>query len=208
MRKGSIKRPAEAKEPIIHIVDDAEVPSIASAFASPMLLYTYDGSKRIVVKSVYKYAIQGEHFEKTDVLFASPASKLDDVKSDIKIQKSVREQDLWTPKRIEDRPLVVSDEQLCQDTSRRDRLLMRSGHVLRGEFVFVSKHTLFLRIAGKMFLVYRHGLLPYAMHENALCRRNRRDALSVDPRALRGSSCGDSKVYLCVLSSEVGGSCT
>ena len=46
MRKGSIKRLAEAKEPIIRIVGDVEVPSIASAFASPMLLYTYDAGKR------------------------------------------------------------------------------------------------------------------------------------------------------------------
>ena len=144
---------------------------LEKAFESPMLLYTYEGGKRIDVKSVYKYAIhgtKGERFEKTDVLFAFPTSKLADVKSDIKIQKSIQAQDLRTPKRIKDRPLVVSDEQLRQDTGRRVRLLMRSGHVLRGELVFVSKYNLFLRIAGKMVLVYRHGLLAYEMRENAL----------------------------------------
>ena len=89
------------------------------------------------------------------------------------------DEDLRTPKRIKDRPLVVSDEQLRQYTGRRVRLLMRRGHVLCGELVFVSKHTLFLRIAGKMVLVYRHGLLAYEMRENALCRRNRSAALGM-----------------------------
>ena len=98
---------------------------------------------------------------------------------------------IYGHRKYKDRPLVVSDEQLRQDTGRRVRLLMRRGHVLRGELVFVSKHTLFLRIAGKMVLVYRHGLLAYEMRENALCRRKRTDATGVD--TLRGSSCGDSK---------------
>ena len=143
---------------------------LEKAFESPVLLYTYDGGKRIDVKSVYKYAIhstKSERFQKTDVLFAFPASKLDDVKSGIKIQKSIQAQELRTPERIKDRPLIVSDEQLRQDIGRRVRLLMRSGHVLRGALVFVSKFNLFLRIAGKMVLVYRHGLLEYEMPENA-----------------------------------------
>ena len=143
------------------------------------------------MKSVYKYAIhstKGERFQKTDVLFAFPASKLADVKSGIKIQKSIQAQELRTPERIKDRPLVVSDEQPRQDIGRRVRLLMRSGHVLRGALVFVSKFNLFLRITGKMVLVYRHSLLADEMPENASM-----PSQPYDSDVVQGSSCGDSK---------------
>ena len=174
---------------------------LEKTFESPVLLSTYDGGKRIDVKLVYKYAIhstKGERFDKMDVLFAFPASKFDDVKPGIKIQKAIQAQKLRTPQRIQDRPLVVSDEQLRQDTGRRVRLLMRSGHVLRGELVFVSKDNLFLRIAGKMVLVYRHGLLEYEMCENAPSRRNHRTRVEC-----KFSRVAIQKWYLCVLFDDV-----
>ena len=90
------------------------------------------------------------------------------------------DENLRTPKRIKDRPLVVSDEQLRQDTGRQGHLLIRSGHVLCGELVFVSKYNLFLPLVRWFWSI---GMVRCV--RMPLCRRNRSTATGVDPRALK-----------------------
>lgn len=117
---------------------------LMTAFDSPVMLYTYEGGKKINIRHLRKYSIHGKAgkiIKKTDIMFALPASKLNDVKSGIRIQKSVKEQGLRTPVRIKDRPVAATYTELQKGKDRQVTVLMRRGHVLRGLLVWVSKYN-------------------------------------------------------------------
>ena len=113
-----------------------------------------------------KYAVlgwKGEAVSKINIVFAFPKAQLEAMKSGITIQKNVQAQGLRTPKERKDRDEVATDAELHKGDAKSVRLLMRSGHVLRGKQISVSPYTILLEISGESVLVYRHALMEHTI---------------------------------------------
>lgn len=146
----------------------SEIHLLTRAFDAPVIFYTYSGGKRITVTRVNRYSIQpkqGNIIPKVNIMFALPASSLNAVKSGITVQKSIKDQGLRTPEKIKDRPVVATNQVLRNAQDKPVRVVMRSGHVLRGLLVSVSKYLLVLRINTKIVLVYRHGMYEFSIED-------------------------------------------
>lgn len=133
-------------------------------FKPPIRLYTYEGGKTLSVEKVEPYEIQttdGAVLRKIHVMFAFPASKFAEVRDSIRIDKDVQAKNLRTAEKPKDRPKVLKWSVLKQAMNKKVRILMRSGHVIRGKQVRVSKYNLLLDIYGNAVLVYNHGILSY-----------------------------------------------
>ena len=135
-------------------------------------LCTYEGKlKTCSVQKVLKYHLQyldaktkeRQQFKKLDVMFAINADTLEQVKAGIRIDKAVKAQNLRTPEKVKDRLVVLTKENLHAGKNRDVRIVMRSGHVLRGRLIEYSQYTLVLDIVGMVVLVYKHGVLEYSV---------------------------------------------
>ena len=139
---------------------------LTKGFKSPVLFYTYDGSRKIGIKRVQKYDVvlqDNTNLKKIDVLFALASDDLATIKKGVRIQKSIKAENLRMPEKRTDRPEVVSDDDLKGTVNKDVRIVLRSGHVLRGRQVAFFKYNLVLSIHGGIILVYRHGILEYAL---------------------------------------------
>lgn len=140
---------------------------LSKALGPDVLICTYTGLRTVDVEQIRKYDLQcldaktNERFElpKTDVMFAIKADTLNTVKSGITIDKDVKARNLRTAVKRKDRPKVLTKEILDRGLNRDVRIVMLSGHVLRGVLVHHSLYNIVLNIHGAVVLVYRHGVL-------------------------------------------------
>ena len=143
---------------------------LTNAF-QPALIYTYHGGQHVEVKNIETYALNSQsvktqkpqRMKKNDVLFAIKADTLATVKAGITLDKDVKARNLRTPRYPKDRPVVLTQENLAHGHNRNVRIVMRSGHVLRGYLLQYSRYNLVLNIGGALVLVYRHGVLEYSV---------------------------------------------
>lgn len=144
---------------------------LTTAFQPEALIYTYHGGQHVRVKNIETYAMncqrvknqQPQRIKKTDVLFAIKADTLSSVKAGITLDKQVQAQNLRTAEKPKDRPVVLTTDNLADGHKTDVRIVMRSGHVLRGYLLRYSRYNLVLNINGALVLVYRHGVLQYAV---------------------------------------------
>lgn len=149
----------------------AEKPILTTAFAPDALIYTYAGGQRVEGIKVLRYDLicrdtktkVHRKLRKIDVLFAIKADTLSTVKEGITFDKDVKARNLRTPEKRADRPNVLTTEKLNLGLNREVRIGMRSGHVLRGWMLRYSRYNIVLNINGALVLVYRHGVLEYAV---------------------------------------------
>ena len=137
-------------------------------FKPPVRLYTYEGGKTLSVEKVEPYDIhttEGEVLRKIHLMFAFPASKFAEVRDSIRIDKTVQAKNLRTSEKVKDRPKVLKGSVLKKAMNQKVRILMRSGHVIRGKQVGVSKYNLLLDIYGNPVLIYKHGILSYELSD-------------------------------------------
>ena len=151
--------------------DFGEKSLLTNAFAPKAIIYTYTGGQHVTVKNVLRFDIacqevSNKHprkLRKIDVLFAIKDDTLRTVKDGIRIDTDVQARNLRTPEKRADRPTVLTPENLTRGLNRDVRLVMRSGHVLRGWLLRVSRYNIVLNIGGALVLVYRHGVLQYSV---------------------------------------------
>ena len=144
---------------------------LTTAFQPEALIYTYDGGQHVAVKNIETYAMncqsvknqQPQRIKKRDVLFAIKADTLSTVKAGITLEKDVKARNLRTARYPKDRPVVLTTDDLARGHKRNVRIVMRSGHVLRGYLLRYSRYNLVLNINGALVLVYRHGVLEYSV---------------------------------------------
>ena len=143
----------------------AEKPLLMTTFQPLALIYTYKGGQRLEVRDVKKYEIiaNGRLLNKTDVLFAINAERLEAVKTGITFDNDVKKRNLRTAIKPKDRPNVLTKAKLDEARNRDVRIVMRSGHVLRGVMLIHSRYNLVLKINQALVLVYRHGVLEFAI---------------------------------------------
>lgn len=143
---------------------------LTKTFRPQVILYTYAGGKTGSVEKLQKYDLVlrletdvETTVRKIDVMFAIKADTLQTVKAGITMNKQVKAENLRTAEKIKDRPVVLKKENLADGHQRDVRLVMRSGHVLRGRLIETLRYNLVLDIEGALVLVYRHGVLEYSV---------------------------------------------
>lgn len=144
---------------------------LTKTFAPSVTLITYKGIQHVGVREVKRYDLVCENqktnaeaiLKKIDVMFAIKSDTLNTVKGGIRLDKAVKARNLRTPEKRKDRQVVLTQKHLDSGRNRHVRIVMRSGHVLRGELRSYSHYNLVIEIAGLAVLVYRHGVLHYSV---------------------------------------------
>ena len=136
---------------------------LMTGLGSVVLIYTYKGGQRVIVEAVETYDIltNGGVVSKRDVMFAIKADTLEAVKAGITFDASVKKRNLRTAIKPKDRPKVFRKQNLTEAANKTVRLVMRSGHVLRGRLVRNSHYNLVMEINQQTVLVYKHGVLEF-----------------------------------------------
>ncbi len=128
-----------------------------------VLIYTYKGEQRVLVEAVKKYDIltNAGVVSKRDLMFVIKADTLEAVKTSITFDANVKKRNLRTAIKPKDRPKVFTKQNLAKAANKTVRLVMRSGHILRGRLVRNSRYNLIMEINQQTVLVYKHGVLEF-----------------------------------------------
>ena len=167
-----MKQSQSSKEKSIHWNADE---LLNQHFAQPVRFITYTGMKDLSKVTTKPYVIRGidankERIQmaKLRILFAFPKEKMPDLKPHVKVRATVKAQNLQP---IEDRNerLHIDDELLQQARTDKSNvnIVTRTGHVLNGWIQHFDKYVLYMRIGGKVVVVYRHGLFELTVGEPA-----------------------------------------
>lgn len=148
---------------------------LSENFAPPVRLITYTGIKdlsKVVTKSYLLRGVDADRkrmqIPKLQILFAFPKEKMSDLKPHVKIRAALKAQNL--------QPLEDPNERFHVDNkvlqqARKDKsnvnIVTRTGHVLNGQIQHFDKYVLYMRIGGKVVVVYRHGLFELTIGEQA-----------------------------------------
>ena len=144
-------------------------------FAQPIRFITYTGIKDLSNVGTKPYVLWGVdangervHLTKLQILFAFPKEKMPDLKPHVKIRPPLKAQKLQPVEDPKERFHI--DNQLLQ-YAQRDKsnvnIVTRTGHVLNGWIQHFDKYVLYMRIGGKVVVVYRHGLFELTVAEES-----------------------------------------
>ena len=146
---------------------------LSQHFAQPVRFVTYTGLKDLSVVRTKSYTVWGKpakggvvKMPKVHVLFAFPKEKMADLKPYIKVRAPLKAENLQPIETIAER-YHVDDELLEQarDNKSNVNVVTRAGYVLNGWIQHFDKYVLYMRIAEKMVIVYRHGLFELTVEE-------------------------------------------
>ena len=144
-------------------------------FAQPVRFITYTGMKDLSKIRTKDYLVRGVDADKEriqmaklHVLFAFPKEEMPDLKPYVKVRTSVKAQDLQPIEDPNER-FRVDDELLQQVLTDESNvnIVTRTGHVLNGWIQHFDRYVLYMRIGGKVVVVYRHGLFELTVGEQA-----------------------------------------
>ena len=144
-------------------------------FAQPVRFITYTGMKDLSKIQTKDYVVRGVDTDKEriqiaklHILFAFPKEEMPDLKPYVKIRTSLKVQDLQPIEDPNER-FHVGDELLKQAQTDKSNvnIVTRTGHVLNGWIQHFDKYVLYMRIGGKVVVVYRHGLFELTVGEPA-----------------------------------------
>ena len=148
---------------------------LSEHFAPPVRFITYIGIKDLSKVATKSYLLRGVDADrqriqipKLQVLFAFPKEKMPDLKPYVKIRSALKAQNLQ-PLEDPNERFHIADKLLQQ--ARKDKsnvnIVTRTGHVLNGRIQHFDKYVLYMRIGGKVVVVYRHGLFEFTVGEPA-----------------------------------------
>ena len=148
---------------------------LSEHFAQPVRFITYTGIKDLSTISMKPYLLRGTdatgkkiQIAKLQILFAFPKEKMPDLKPHVKVRAPLKAQNLQ-PLEDPNERFRVDDKLLVQ--AQKDKstvnLVTRTGHVLDGWIQHFDKYVLYMRIGGKVVVVYRHGLFELTVEEQA-----------------------------------------
>ena len=144
-------------------------------FAQPVRFITYTGITDLSKIQTKDYVVRGVDADKEriqiaklHILFAFPKEEMPDLKPYVKIRTSLKVQDLQ-PIEAPNERFHVDDELLQQAQTDKSNvnIVTRTGHVLNGWIQHFDKYVLYMRIGGKVVVVYRHGLFELTVGEPA-----------------------------------------
>lgn len=144
---------------------------LSQFFARPVRFITYTGIKDLAEVEASQYGIKGIDtkgakikFTKLDLLFAFPKEKMPALKPNVKIRRPLKNRNLQ-PVEIYENRFQVADKLLREVKENRSKVevVTRTGHVLSGWIQHFDKHVLYMRVAEKVVIVYRHGLFGFTI---------------------------------------------
>ena len=146
---------------------------LSERFAQPIRFITYTGIKDLSKVKTKSYLLRGVdpkgeriQIAKLHILFAFPKEKMPDLKPYVKVRASLKAENLQPLEEPNERFHV--DDKLLQQ-ARQDKsnvnIVTRTGHVLNGWIQHFDKYVLYMRVGGKVVVVYRHGLFEFAIGE-------------------------------------------
>lgn len=148
---------------------------LSERFAQPVRVITYTGIKDLSKVKTKSYLLRGVdpngdriQIAKLQILFAFPKEKMPDLKPHVKIRAPLKAQNLQPLEEPNERFHV--DDKLLQQ-ARKDKsnvnIVTRTGHVLDGWIQHFDKYVLYMRVGGKVVVVYRHGLFEFTIGESS-----------------------------------------
>lgn len=139
-------------------------------FDQPVRFATYSGIRDLSAIQTVKHQISGSEkktknwvtLNKFHILFAFAAENMAAVKSNIKKSSILQSQNLPTISSLEE-IAHKSDEVFAEACQRKSRvtIVTRAGYVLRGYIQSFDHDVLYMRISGRLVIVYRHGILEF-----------------------------------------------
>lgn len=146
---------------------------LSERFAQPVRFITYTGIKDLSKVKTKSYLLRGVdpngdriQIAKLQILFAFPKEKMPDLKPYVKVRAPLKAQNLQPLEDPNERFHV--DNKLLQQV-RKDKsnvnIVTRTGHVVNGWIQHFDKYVLYMRVGGKVVVVYRHGLFEFTIGE-------------------------------------------
>lgn len=148
---------------------------LSEHFAQPVRFITYTGIKDLSKITTKPYLLKGVdatgeriQIAKLQILFAFPKEKMPDLKPHVKVRAPLKAQNLQPLEDPKER-FHIDDKVLQQALKGEAKvtLVTRTGHVLDGWIQHFDKYVLYMRIGGKVVVVYRHGLFELTVEEQA-----------------------------------------
>lgn len=146
---------------------------LSQYFAQPVRFITYTGIKDLSQVETKRYMLSGldangEEIKmaKFQVLFAFPKEKMPDLKPYVKVRKPLKAQNLQ-PIEDQNERFHVDDELLMQakDNKSTVSVATRAGYVLNGWIQHFDEYVIYMRVAEKVVVVYRHGLFEFTVED-------------------------------------------
>ena len=148
---------------------------LSEHFAQPVRFITYTGIKDLSKVTTKPYLLRGVdatgkriQISKLEILFAFPKEKMPDLKPHVKVRAPLKAQKLQPVEDPKER-FHIDDKVLQQALESKStvNLVTRTGHVLDGWIQHFDKYVLYMRIGGKVVVVYRHGLFELTTGEES-----------------------------------------
>ena len=139
-------------------------------FDQPVRFVTYSGIRDLSAIQTVKHQVSGSEkktrdsvtLDKLHILFAFAAENMAAVKSNIKKSPVLQSQNLPPISSLEE-ITHKSDEVFAEACQRKSRvtIITRAGYILRGYILSFDRDVLYMRISGRLVIVYRHGILEF-----------------------------------------------
>ncbi|RKU24417.1 hypothetical protein C6503_00820 [Candidatus Poribacteria bacterium] len=142
-------------------------------FAQPVRFVTYEGIKDLSHVETSAFDLTGVDSKgreitlmKFEVLFAFPKEKMLAVKPHIRKSTQLIDRNLQPVERHKNR-FQVANKLLRQVKENKSnvKIITRGGYVLSGWIQHFDKHVLYMRVAEKVVVVYRHGLFDFKVED-------------------------------------------
>ena len=142
-------------------------------FEQPVRFVTYTGMKDLSQVKTGQHDVTGVDAEgskitltKSEILFAFPKEKLSALKSHVNIRRPLKNEGLQPIDTYSNR-FQVADKLLRQVKENKFtvKVVTRAGYVLNGWVQHFDKYVLYMRVAEKVVIVYRHGLYGFTIEE-------------------------------------------
>ncbi|MCY4554602.1 MAG: RNA chaperone Hfq [Candidatus Poribacteria bacterium] len=138
-------------------------------FAQPVRFVTYKENKDLSDIETSAYDLTGVDSKgrkisltKFEILFAFPKEEMSALKSHVQVIKQLKDRSLQPVEGYKNR-FQVADKLLRQVKKSKSnvKVVVRAGHVLSGWIQHFDKYVLYMRVAEKVVVVYRHGLFDF-----------------------------------------------
>ena len=146
---------------------------LSEFFAQPVRFVTYAGLKDLSQVETGQYDVTGVDTEgskitltKPEILFAFPKEKMSALKSHVHKRTQLVEQNL-KPIEAYNNQFQIANKLLRQmkESKSQVKVVTRAGYVLNGWIEHFDKYVLYMRIAEKVVIVYRHGLYGFTIEK-------------------------------------------
>lgn len=138
---------------------------------STLSFVVYGGIRRVQAKKIktrkFSLLLGDTVTSKLDIMLIFNSDDKDALKSHVKVRAKTRAEGLTAIQRVKDRPVVLTSEIRDEISAQKPadvEVLFRTGHVVRGKVLGMSKYHLMLLVNDKQVIAYIHGIHQIHVH--------------------------------------------